>query len=98
MIRIQLEPDADIEPGHQWLIVPDSTEGRALITLLFGRPALIKRGGNLLVPHYENVDANIVALIDELARIRYESPVLVQLSLVADPAAHYVHEEAEELE
>ncbi len=33
MINIRLEPEASIEPGHQWLAVRDKTEGRALANL-----------------------------------------------------------------
>ncbi|HJS17312.1 MAG TPA: hypothetical protein VJ785_01090 [Anaerolineales bacterium] len=84
MIRIVTEPEARIEPGHQWLIVPDSPSGRALADLLHERRPLIKRGGSLLIPHDEHVDQVIVQLIDELARVRYESPVLVQLTMVMD--------------
>lgn len=81
MIHIFTEPEARIEPGHQWLIVPNNPEGQALATLLHGRLPLIKRGDQLMIPHDERADHAIVALIDELARVRYEAPALVQLSM-----------------
>lgn len=82
MPLITLEPDPDIEPGHQWLVVKDTEAGRALITLLCDRQPLIKRGQDLLLPHDQRVDQNLVALINKLAHVRFSAPDLVQLMLV----------------
>jgi hypothetical protein len=82
MIRIQLEPELSIEPGHQWLVLSNRAEGQALATLLMGGLPLVKRGNQILVPHDKKVDARIVALIDELANARYQAPGLIQMTLV----------------
>ena len=98
MIRIRLEPEATIEPGHQWLVVPDSSEGRALATLLMGRLPLIVRGTDLLIPHDAGVDQNIVQLINQLAHARFQSPTLLQLTLQAVPPGNYTAEDEGGLE
>lgn len=84
MSLIHLEPEVSIEPGHQWLVLSDTPEGHALAALLTGGAPLIKRGKQILVPHDEQVDAQIVRLINELAHARYQSPSLVQLHLVEE--------------
>ena len=84
MPHIILEPELSIEPGHQWIVLSDTTEGRALATLLMGSLPLVRRGAQLLVPHDDLVDQRIVALINELANARYQSPALVQLTMVED--------------
>ena len=82
MIQILLEPEFIIEPGHQWLVLSDTKEGQALAILLTadGSP-IVRRGNQLLVPHDDLVDRRIVALINELANARYQSPALVQLTM-----------------
>lgn len=85
MNLIQYEPEASIEPGHQWLVLSDTPEGHALAALLTGSAPLIKRGKQVLVPHDERVDAQLVRLINELSHARYQSPSLVQLTLHEDP-------------
>lgn len=82
MIHILLERELGIEPGHQWLVLPDTTEGQALATVLTGGLPLVTRGDQLLVAHDDRVDQRIVALIDELANARYQAPGLVQLTMV----------------
>lgn len=81
MILIATEPDMSIEPGHQWLVLPDDVEGDALITLLDGATPTIKRGDNILLAHDYQVDQKIVALIDQLAHVRFSAPGLVQMTL-----------------
>ncbi len=81
MIRIALEPEMGIEPGHQWIVVPDTDEGRTLAQLLTGAAPLIQRGGDLLIPHNTKVDERIVNLIDQLAHARYQAPDLIQMTL-----------------
>lgn len=93
MIHIRLESELSIEPGHQWLIVSDSPEGRALVTLLMGRQPLVKRGTDLLIPHNGDVDERIVKMINELAHARYQSPTLLQLTLQVAPHANFTDEE-----
>lgn len=85
MPLITLEPDMSIEPGHQWLVVKDAEAGHALIALLWGRLPLVKRGQDLIFPHDERVDQNLVALINELAQVRFSAPDLVQLMLTESP-------------
>ncbi|MCI0551293.1 MAG: hypothetical protein L0287_10080 [Anaerolineae bacterium] len=87
MTRILCEREMSIEPGHQWLVLSDTPEGHALAALLTGGAPLIKRGKQILVPHNEKVDAQIVALINELSHVRYQSPYLVQMHLVEDELA-----------
>ena len=84
MRLIQLEPEASIEPGHQWLVLSDTPEGHALAAVLTGGAPLIKRGKQILVPHDAKVDEQIVRLINELSHVRYQSPSLVQLQLVEE--------------
>lgn len=81
MRLITTEPDMNIEPGHQWLVLPDDVEGDALLTLLDGTTPTIKRGDNILLAHDYEVDQKIVALIDQLAHVRFSAPGLVQLEL-----------------
>lgn len=80
-IPISLEPKPSIEPGQQWIIVPDTDEGRALVQLLTGGEPFVHRGTDLLVPHDDIVDQRMVQLIDQLAHVRYQAPELIQLTL-----------------
>ena len=93
MVRIDLRPDPTIEPGHQWLVVPDSTEGWSLFYLLDGRIVARQEGSELLIPHDHVVDQNIVDLINSLAHVRFQSPTLVQLTLQVAPAGNHTDEE-----
>ncbi len=81
MALITLEPDMSIEPGHQWLVLDDSLLGRGLAVLLAGGAVFVRRGDQLLIPHDAETDKRIVALINELAHARYESPTIVQLTM-----------------
>lgn len=81
MIHITLEAELGIEPGHQWIVVPDTDEGRALVQLLTGGQPLIQRGSQFLVPHSADVDERIVHWIDQLAHVRYQAPDLIQMTL-----------------
>lgn len=81
MIHITLEPEFDIEPGHQWIVVPNTKDGHALVRLLTGDRPPIRRGDQLLVPHDAKVDARILHLIDQLAHARYQAPGLIQMTL-----------------
>ena len=83
-MRILLEREMSIEPGHQWLVLSDTPEGHALAAVLTGGAPLIKRGKQILVPHDAKVDEQIVRLINELSHVRYQSPSLVQLQLVEE--------------
>jgi hypothetical protein len=84
---ITLEPDPDIEPGHQWIVIPDSENGWALMTLLgCDHQPTIKRGNEILIAHDQQVDRAIVQLINQLAHVRFSAPDLVQLML-AEPLA-----------
>ncbi len=85
MINITLEPEMGIEPGHQWIVVPDTDEGRALVQILTDATPLIQRGGDLLIPHNAKVDERIVNLIDQLAHARYQAPDLIQMTLQESP-------------
>jgi len=81
---IKLEPDPDIEPGHQWIILPNTTEGLALGTFLTNNDTGAHAqfiDNQLYVPHNAAVDARIVDLINELAHVRFSAPGLVQLEL-----------------
>jgi len=83
MSLVTLEPDMSVEPGHQWIVLPDNEEGWALLTLLgcYNQPT-IKRGNEILVAHDQQVDRTIVQLIDQLANVRFSAPELIQLSMI----------------
>lgn len=82
MPLITLEPDMNIEPGHQWIVIPDNEEGWALLTLLgCDNQPTIKRGNEMLVAHDQQVDQAIVQLIDQLAHVRFSAPELMQMSM-----------------
>lgn len=94
---ITLEPDPAIEPGHQWLILPTTSDGNALARLLSGKSDVYEfaalDGENvgetalvLRIPHSVEVDRNILLLINLLAHVRFSAPDLVQLSLIESPA------------
>lgn len=86
MICIEFQPDPIIEPGHQWLVVPNNPEGLALADLLMPRgdaPRVFK-DEYIHIPHDHVVDQNIVNLIDQLAHARFSAPSLVQLRMVED--------------
>jgi hypothetical protein len=83
MINITLKPEMGIEPGHQFLVVPNNPEGLALVGLLMPRGAApqIYAGEFIYIPHNNSVDQHILNLIDQLAHARFQSPTLVQLTL-----------------
>ena len=80
---ITLEPDMSIEPGHQWIILPADVVGHSLACILLDASMSLVRtdGEKLLIAHTAEVDAQIVALIDELAHVRFSAPGLVQLAM-----------------
>jgi len=82
MIRIDLQPDPNVEPGHQWLVVPNNPEGLALVGLLmpYGKLPTFD-SDSIYIPHNHVVDQNIVDVINALAHVRFQSPTLVQLTL-----------------
>ena len=98
MNLITLEPDMNIEPGHQLLVLSNDTDGRSLARLLLGSDDLYpfldlvektrdhRIGQVLRIPHDHNVDRNIVTLIDALAHVRFSAPGLVQLTLTPSPS------------
>lgn len=77
---ITTEPDMNIEPGHQFIVLPESEEGYAILALLGGDHPVIKRGNEILLAHDYHVDRTIVQLIDELAHVRFSAPGLVQMT------------------
>lgn len=90
---ITLEPDPAIEPGHQWLILPTTSDGNALAKLLSGKSDVYEFAALdgetalvLRIPHSVEVDRNILHLINLLAHVRFSAPDLVQLSLIESPA------------
>jgi len=86
---IAMKPDPAIEPGHQWLVVPNDPAGWALATLLCGEwllPSADETLETILIPHNATVDHAIVKLIDELAHVRFSAPDLVQMALEEIPA------------
>jgi hypothetical protein len=85
MPLILLERELSIEPGHQWLVLSDTPEGHGLAAVLTGGAPLIKRGKQILVPHDEKVDAQIVALINQLAHARFSAPALIQMTMEEAP-------------
>ena len=86
MTLITLEPDMSIEPGHQWMVVDNSVEGYCLATILLDNEmeAAKSDGDRIFIAHTYDVDRRIVALIDELAHVRFSAPGLVQMTLVEE--------------
>jgi len=87
LFRIKLVPDADIEPGHQWLVLPYTEQSISLCVLLMGTFQPAFHDGQICVAHTAEVDERLVALIDQLAHVRFSAPGLVQLTLTAAPVA-----------
>jgi len=85
MILITLEPDPNIEPGHQWLALPYSIEGMELANVLAPMDDQLitstDRGSEILIRHTHAVDQRIVELIDALAHVRFSAPGLVQMRM-----------------
>ncbi len=89
MILITLRPDPNIEPGHQWLVLPQDDAGLMLGALLTNRSIFelvieLPDAETFEIPHDTDVDRNIVELINELANVRFFAPRLVQLTLETD--------------
>jgi hypothetical protein len=84
MIQIIFEPDPSVEPGHQWLVLPNNMAGLALAQLL-GGPLLFEQDDTIKVPHTADVDAQIVALINQLAHARFSAPALIQMTMEEAP-------------
>lgn len=85
-MRINLVPDVAIEPGHQWIVLPNTPEGLALGLVLTNNNDEAARfvGDELHVPHNGAVDARIVELIDWLAHVRYSAHSLIQLTFIEE--------------
>ncbi len=83
MNLITFQPDMSIEPGHQWIVLPADPTGYALADLLLNGSLSRMRtnGTSLMIAHDHEVDARIVALIDELAHMRFLAPNLIQLTM-----------------
>jgi hypothetical protein len=82
MIDIALKPEMSIEPGRQFLVVPNNPEGLALVGLLVPRGEAPQVFGEFIyIPHNDSVDQHIVNLIDQLAHVRYQAPGLIQMTL-----------------
>lgn len=92
MMIITTQPDVNVDPGHQWLVLPDSDQGYAL-ALILAPHMLPKRDmeGNLLIPHTHLIDTHILELINALAHVRFSAPGLVQISLPMAPAVNEIH-------
>lgn len=87
MNLIELIPDPNIEPGHQWITLPITPQGSALCRLLTGMDAGVftfkTESGSLVfrLPHDADVDQRILELINQLAHARFSAPGLVQLTM-----------------
>jgi len=83
MTLITLEPDMNIEPGHQWLVIDNDVAGYCLATLLLNSEMELARsdGDRLFIAHSQDVDRRILTLIDELAYVRFSAPGLVQMTM-----------------
>jgi len=88
VFRIKQAPDASIEPGHQWLVLPNTPDGTALAWLLMDHPDNVDyQDDGIRIAHTAGVDQILVELIDQLAHVRFSAPGLVQLTLTATPVA-----------
>lgn len=87
MNNIVLQADMSIEPGHQWIELPVTTQGLALGKLLTGVEDMFtyfesnEQGLFIKIAHTAEVDARIVELVDQLAHVRFSAPGLVQMVL-----------------
>lgn len=88
MSLITLEPDMNIEPGHQWLVlengVQDGIDGFFLAALLNDVAPEDWRfvDNKIRIAHTAEVDRRILKLIDELAHVRFSAPNLVQMTMI----------------
>ncbi len=86
-IEVAVEPDADVETGHQWLLLSIAGGGGQLAALLDpqweerGRAALSPDGRWARVAHSAQVDERLKRLVDLVAHLRQSAPGLVQLTL-----------------
>lgn len=88
MTLITLEPDMNIEPGHQWLVLKngeqDGIDGFYLAALLndVSPEDWSFVDNKIRIAHTAEVDRRILALIDELAAVRFSAPGLVQMTML----------------
>ena len=78
---IGTEPDARIDPGHQWLVFTDNPTGRALASVLAAPLVPTCDGSTLRIPHNPAVDRQLTLLVDLFAHIRFTAPEFIQLTL-----------------
>lgn len=81
MIDMQLVKDENVEPGHQWILLPKTAQGIALAQILTGGFVLLA-DTRIRVAHTAEVDRRIVELVNLLAQVRFSAPDLVQLTLM----------------
>ena len=89
---IRLDPDMNIEPGHQVIVLPATSKGNLLARLLtetddatpFVWP-LETSGFEIRIPHTADVDVRIVELIDQLSHVRFSAPGLIQMKMKEIP-------------
>jgi hypothetical protein len=75
------EPDLEVEPGHQRLLVSNTALGSALATLLTSSRITPAADGFLYVDHNSVVDEKLIALVDLAAHIRLTAPEMIQITL-----------------
>lgn len=85
-MKINLHPDISVEPGHQYILLPATDEGRQLAALLTRREQISDLWDEALqaykVPHNAQVDARIIELVDWLSHVRFTAHSLLQLTFI----------------
>ena len=85
-LAIAVEPDFDVEPGRQWILIEARSDAIALLRALTGpdhhaTPAGVAPGDWIRIPHTAEVDQRLKQLVDLAAAIRRAAPSLIQLSI-----------------
>src|SRR5574341_1360972 len=90
-IQIAVEPDGNVEPGHQWVLISAAGgAGLALVYVLSGMDLQQLGTENEValgdetyfrIPHTAEVDRRLRELVDLCAAIRFAAPGLVQLTI-----------------
>lgn len=76
------QPDANVEPGHQKLLISNTPLGRAFVivfaSIFTPRP---DANGYLCIPHDYMMDERLLFMINLAAHVRMTAPEMMQLNL-----------------
>lgn len=82
---IAIQPDPNVVPGQQWLLLTYTRDGQALAEFLTPDWQFSADAQWIILPHNADVDHRLKKLIDLCAAIRLSAPQLVQLELLTGP-------------